>query len=260
VKFARFAFNKIKSYSKSLISNKKSISKTNYPVVSSGYCHCCRSQVTFTLYSDWHRDHFACNQCGSIPRQRHINYILDTNFPDWEKHKTHESSPSCNFLDRWSKDYSSSQYFENQNPGSLIDGIQCQDLERLSFDGNTFDLFVTQDVVEHVFNPGKAFSEIARVLKPGGSHIFTVGKHMHLPTSYPRAIKHANSIEHLFPPEFHGNPVSDGRALVTWDYGRDFEYLVSNWSSCHVSTFVTINDQLGLNGRFIEVFVMTKPT
>jgi 2-polyprenyl-3-methyl-5-hydroxy-6-metoxy-1,4-benzoquinol methylase len=32
---------------------------------------------------------------------------------------------------------------------------------------------ITQDVMEHVFDPHHAFKEIARTLKPGGLHIFT---------------------------------------------------------------------------------------
>ena len=37
----------------------------------------------------------------------------------------------------------------------------------------TFDLVVTQDVLEHVLDPARA-AEIARTLRPGGAHVFTV--------------------------------------------------------------------------------------
>lgn len=37
-----------------------------------------------------------------------------------------------------------------------------------------FDLVVSQDVMEHIYNPQKSFLEIARTLKKGGAYIFTV--------------------------------------------------------------------------------------
>ncbi len=237
------------------------VSKTGtagYPIISNGYCHCCRNQTTFTLYASWHRDFFACNQCGAIPRQRHVNYVLDKHILGWEKLTMHESSPSCNFLQRYSEHYSSSQFFEDLESGQYKDGVQCQDLEKLALPDNSIDLFITQDVMEHIFQPDLAFAEIARVLTPGGCHVFTVPKHMHLEKSYPRAIRSNASINYLFNPEYHGNPVGDGKALVTWDYGRDFESLVAKWSGCQVTTYTTINDSLGLNGEFIEVFIMKK--
>ena len=44
----------------------------------------------------------------------------------------------------------------------------------MTFENESFDLFITQDVFEHVMTPNKAFKEIERVLKPGGAHVFTV--------------------------------------------------------------------------------------
>jgi SAM-dependent methyltransferase len=36
-----------------------------------------------------------------------------------------------------------------------------------------FDLYLTQDVFEHLFDPAAAFREIARTLRTGGAHVFT---------------------------------------------------------------------------------------
>lgn len=46
-----------------------------------GYCHCCRTNSTFQANNDWLRDHYICLKCHSIPRQRHIQLILDKYFP-----------------------------------------------------------------------------------------------------------------------------------------------------------------------------------
>jgi hypothetical protein len=58
---------------------------------------------------------------------------------------------------------------------------------------------------------------------------------------------------------FHGNPVGDGRSLVTWDYGDDFEDLLTKWSGYPVKTYVTRDRNLGLDGEYLEVFVCRKP-
>ena len=69
--------------------------------------------------------------------------------------------------------------------------------------------------MEHVFNPSKAFSEIARTLAPGGMHIFTVPLVNKWNPSRRRAkIDNEGNIIHLTEPSYHGNPVGDGTAIL----------------------------------------------
>jgi SAM-dependent methyltransferase len=190
-----------------------------------GYCHCCRTKTTFVIKGPWLRDQYLCLNCHSIPRQRALSYILDRHIHDWESYTIHESSPSNDFIKRYCKAYSSSQYFQDINPGEEKDGIKCENLENLTFADSTFDIFITQDVFEHIFNPDIASKEIMRVLKPGGIHLFTTPKNHTIKKSYPRAKLNQNgTIEHLYEEQYHGNPIGDGRSLVTWDYGNDFEF------------------------------------
>ena len=58
------------------------------------------------------------------------------------------------------------------------------------------------------------------------------------------------------PPEYHGNPVGDGKSLVTWRYGDDFESLLSQWAGLLVTTYVTRDWSPGVYAEFNEVFVM----
>ena len=223
-----------------------------------GYCHCCRKNTEFIIAGSWLRDQYFCAKCRSIPRQRHISCILDTFFPDWEKTSLHESSPSNDFISRWASNYSSSQFFENIPRGKVHKGFRCENLEHMTFPDNTFDIFVTQDVMEHVFSPGDAFGEIMRVLKPGGAHVFTAPKHKGLRTSHPRAALKSGEIDYFMDPVYHGNPVGDGKALVTWDYGDDFETLIWKWCGNPTTTHVTRDRGIGLDGEFLEVFVTRK--
>ena len=72
----------------------------------------------------------------------------------------HESSPfgaASDFLIKNCEHYSSSHYFPEIQPGQIKDGFRCENLEKLTFDDDTFDIFVTQDVFEHIMNPDRAF-------------------------------------------------------------------------------------------------------
>jgi SAM-dependent methyltransferase len=186
--------------------------------------------------------------------------VLDRFFPDWETTRIHESSPSNDFVSRHCSDYSHSQFFEGIQRGLHVSGVQNQDLEQLTFSDSTFDLFITQDVFEHVFNPDIALREIMRVVKPGGSHVFTAPKHRGLKRSFRRAqLSPSGEVTNLHPPMLHGNPVGDCQSLVTWDYGDDFEDLLGEWSGYPVKTYVTRDRNLGLDGEYLEVFVCRKP-
>lgn len=234
--------------------------RSKEPVKSNlGYCHCCRSNVLFISNETWLRESYKCSKCNSIPRFRHLQHILDKFFQNWENKEIHESSPSTDLISRYcGTNYTSSQFFIEVTPGELHNGVRCENLEHLTFKDNSFDIFITQDVFEHIFNPNLAAQEIMRVLKPGGIHIFTAPKLKHFKASYPRATKSNGEIHHLHEEQYHGNPVGDGRSLVTWDYGDDFEHLMYQWCGFHTVTYVTRDDSLGIDGEYLEVFVTRK--
>jgi SAM-dependent methyltransferase len=234
------------------------IKLTDLNISNDGFCHTCRKNSKFESNDAWLRDNYFCLKCGSVPRQRHIQWILDKYFPGWEGLNIHESSPSNSFIAQYSSCYSSSQFLANIPFGETAGGIRCESLEQLTYGDNTFDIFVTQDVLEHVFNPDVAVREIVRVLKAGGIHIFTAPKHMSVKESYPRAIVGEGGVVYLRDEQYHGNPVGDGRSLVTWDYGSDFECLLTTWSGCPLVTYVTRDRSVGLDGEYLEVFVMRK--
>jgi SAM-dependent methyltransferase len=224
-----------------------------------GFCHCCRTDTTFIALRDWLRDFYICQACGSTPRQRHVQYVLDTRFPGWETRELHESSPSSDYIARHSQRYHSSQYLPGVAPGDTVDDVRCETVEALTFADESLDLFVTQDVLEHVFHPAVAIREIHRVLRPGGAHVFTAPKHKGLIATVQRAsLRPDGTIDHPLPAEYHGNPVGDGRALVTYDYGYDFELLLSQWSGASVEVVHTLDRSLGLDAEFNEVFVIRK--
>jgi len=52
-----------------------------------------------------------------------------------------------------------------------FEGIQKENAEDLTFKDNSFDVVIFIDVLEHINDPGKVFSEVCRVLKSGGCFI-----------------------------------------------------------------------------------------
>ena len=123
--------------------------------------------------------------------------------------------------------YVSSEYVpELAQPGTCTQaGLRCEDLERLSFADAAFDLVVTQDILEHVADPWRAFDEIWRVLAPGGRHVFTVPMHEgHATTTRVRYDKHVR--RDVLPPVHHGDPIRQSGSLVVTDFGDDLPELL----------------------------------
>jgi SAM-dependent methyltransferase len=163
------------------------------------------------------------------------------------------------FFSEQAKHYSYSYFYDDVPIGSRNkDGHLCQNLENLTFPDGTFDVFITQDVLEHVFNPNLALREIMRVVCLNGIHIFTAPKHKNLLKSYQRARLSDGDIQHLHEAVYHGSPIGDGRSLVTWDYGADFDDLIAEWSGYCTSNFIIRDRTHGIDGEYLDVFVTSK--
>ena len=193
--------------------------------------------------------------------------VIKKYYPNYRHLHIHESSPgnrgvSPKLKTECSK-YSASHYYPDIQKGEFhpAHGYQCQDLEGLTFHDGRFDLFITQDVMEHVFESKKVFNEIARVLKPGGAHIFTV----------PLINKNKNSecwasrdktgeIIYHKEPEYHGNPIDDKGSLVTMHWGYDLADFIQVEANTP-TTIVMIDDlSMGIRAEYIEVLVSRKYT
>lgn len=99
--------------------------------------------------------------------------------------------------------------------------VRNEDLTRLSFASESFDLVVTQDVFEHIPNYQNAFVECRRILAPAGSLVFTIPFFYSATTTEVRAVIENGNVRHLLDPEYHGNPVGDGAALCFQHFGWD---------------------------------------
>jgi len=225
-----------------------------------GHCPCCDSDAGFLATNAWLRDSLRCLNCGSIPRQRALLVVLEQHFPDWRQLRIHESSPSWGgALERECAGYVATQFHPDRPPGSMVDGFRNENLERQTFEDAAFDVVVTQDVFEHLYDPAAAFREIARTLRPGGAHVFTVPLvNKHRPTEI-WAARGANR-EPVFigAPEYHDNPVDPRGSPVTMHWGFDIVDAIESASG--LETTIEHLDDLdrGIRAEYIEVLVSRK--
>ena len=155
--------------------------------------------------------------------------------------------------------YIQSQFFTEQPIGNVIGDVRCENLESLTFADDSIDLHISQDVLEHIFHPSKAFREIARTLKPGGAHIFTVPiVNKQKPSKLRVRISNDGKITHIESPEYHSNPINDKGSLVTVNWG--FDICQHIFDSCGLFTHIIYIDDLsiGVRAEFIEVLVTVK--
>lgn len=235
----------------------------NFYLSVKGYCPCCDRNVKFISFNTWLRDNFFCSNCRCIPRERALMLVIDKYFQNWKELYIHESSPENRGasikLKKNCEKYISSQYYPDKILGDTVNNNRNEDLENQTFSDESFDIVVTQDVMEHVYNPDKAFSEIARTLKKGGAHIFTVPiVNKHRPTEV--WATRGENIKPVFlkNPEYHANPVNPKGSPVTMHWGFDIIDFIKDKSGLE-TTIEYIDDlNYGIRAEYIEVLVSRK--
>ena len=90
--------------------------------------------------------------------------------------------------------------------------------------------------------------EIARVLRPGGAHVFTVPIY-HGSETLVRAVPSDTGIEYLLPPDYHGGPEDPERSLVIREWGDDFVDFVSEHGGLSTEILDLKDRRLGLDGN-----------
>ena len=176
------------------------------------------------------RESLVCPFCHSISRNRHLaKQIMDEAIcglrtinqikkrADLSIFDTDHEGPFYKIL-RKHQGYVCSFYSLDENTNAPS-GLASQDLTDLTFCSESFDLVITEDVLEHVRDYKRALKEIYRVLKPGGSFAFTVPFLFNQKTIV-RVDTSGEKDVHLLPPEYHIG--WDGRGILAYrTFGTD---------------------------------------
>jgi len=153
-----------------------------------------------------------------------IVQVIGRLYPDLSALAVYEISsrgPLFEFLKGRAGRLTCSEYFDDVAPVQAKGGVQCQDVERLTFPDASFDLCTSTEVLEHVPDDKRGLQEVRRVLRPGGRFVFTVPLSDNAATTT-RAERIGGELRHLLPPEFHVDAIrGQGRILVYRDYRRD---------------------------------------
>jgi SAM-dependent methyltransferase len=202
-------------------------------------CLVCGAFTAIEVAGDNLREACPCPRCGAITRQRQLAYVVSLGLAHGRR------LPSLAELGRRGGDlavyntecrralhealrhlpgYRCSEYLSPDLPsGAVVDGVEHQDLQALSFPDEVFDLVLSGDVLEHVPDPYRAHAEIYRVLRPGGRHVFTVPYVETAALDSVRArVLPDGTVDYLAKPEYHGDPVRpDEGALVFTIFGLE---------------------------------------
>jgi SAM-dependent methyltransferase len=189
-----------------------------------GYCPSCQTEKVFIKLNATDIA-VRCLSCRASLVTLALIDVIQHVFPDIRAKSVYELSargPLVNYLIRNSENVTCSEYFDDINPGELKNGIICQDVQKLTFEDNSFDLCTSSEVFEHVPRDEKAFMEIFRVLKNNGALAFTVPLDLHCDTLERAHIAENGRIQHLCDPEYHIDPLRGNAPILAFrTYGVD---------------------------------------
>jgi len=123
--------------------------------------------------------------------------------------------------------YSGSDFADPSGPALDEASARSEDLTRLSYADNSFDLIVTSESLEHVPDLNAALRQILRVLAPGGRHVFTVPVLPKTRATFSRSVVLPDGkIEDRSPRICH--PGGDWGYPVFTEFGTDLPSLLSH--------------------------------
>lgn len=188
------------------------------------YCPLCGGQRPFVRLNN-NELSVRCIHCRATPITLSLVAVLRRIFPELHAKKIYELSsrgPLVHYLKRASQSLNCSEYFSHTAPGHYSDGVQCQDVQKLTFADESFDLCTSTEVFEHVPNDAKGFAQIQRVLKPAGVFIFTVPLEIQHKTVERVKLTPQQELAYLLEPQYHSDPIRDHEQILVFrNYGYD---------------------------------------
>lgn len=200
-----------------------------------GYCGVCKRHSLFLLDRYFaheqpdgevvpnYRERLECQHCRLNTRMRGALQFLEEQGArsDSAIYATEQISSLFRALaSRYSHLVGSEYLRDGTAPGqSNAEGTRHEDGTALTFADDSFDYLLSFDVLEHIPDYMQALREMVRCLRPGGKLILTVPFAIDAPQHIERARIVNGEIEHILPPEYHGDILDDGGALCFRHFG-----------------------------------------
>ncbi len=192
-----------------------------------GICPVCgKSGATFEKFTTNMRESGPCADCGATNRQRQMGFMLRRvlRLPPGGAiiapagcaiYNTEANGPLHARLAGQIAYVGSEYWGDGVAPGSVVNGVRHEDLQRLSFADSSLEIVLSSDVLEHVPNPYLAHREIHRVPRSGGKHVFTV-PFREARSDDLRAVLRQGKPVMLARPLYHGDPVRPDEGVLVW--------------------------------------------
>lgn len=180
------------------------------------------------------REGLSCPRCRLIARLRFCLATLYADLPtDARIYLTEQATFAYQVTKRRYRHTIGSEYVLDPDRRAALDGflqtltgdpderLRCEDVTALTLPSASIDAIGCFEVLEHVPDYPRALAELARVLRPGGTLLITVPFRLDRESTLVRARQAADGrVEHIEPPEYHGDPVSGG-VLCFYHFGWD---------------------------------------
>jgi len=210
------------------------------------------------------RERLVCRGCGMNNRQRLVAKLVQQFAVGHERPRVYLMEQVTPIFE-WVRNLDTievdgSEYLgPGYQAGAWINGVRHEDVMNLSYPDGSFDLIVSNDVLEHIPDPARAIAECFRVLKRGGTVLATFPFHQGSDTTRVRATLAGNTIGHLLPAQYHGNPVSADGSLVFQDFGWDLLDTMRSVGFSPAQCESYASDEFGHLGPALLVFRLRKP-
>ena len=209
------------------------------------------------------RESMKCIYCGSSYRLRLLARALNhwvfsntersllENITNQELQKSTAIAEinSCGVLHEILRRFDNLYYSEYQ-PTKGNGKIPHQDIQKLTYKSDIFDVVLTSDVLEHVPDIKKSLAEVYRVLKPSGAYIFTVPL-VHGRASTVKASMKGSKLHHHGEASYHGAGQDD--YLVWHEFGDDFKEMVNEAGFIVHELFVSTGKPTDTTGVFLAI-------
>ncbi len=197
-----------------------------------GFCYVCDADRRFEAVPgergmNW-RETLRCEACGLINRWRaavHFLECLCEPTPDAAIYITEAVTPLYDLLrERYPRTVGSEFSGDRRRGEHFAFGgrqVRMEDVTALTFAAASFDVVVSFDVLEHVPDYHAALREFERVLRPGGCLLLSAPFSFAEETEIRARVRDDGTIEHLLPPDYHCDPLSDEGVLCFQSFGMD---------------------------------------
>jgi SAM-dependent methyltransferase len=233
-----------------------------------GYCGVCRAWTRFAVGHDlssefegravpWWRETVTCPACLLNTRMRLSVHLFEDHLnpaPGARIYLTEQTTSLYARIARRFPHAIGSEFLRDGTPRGETNGagIRREDLTALTFPDASFDFIVSLEVLEHVPDYKAALRECARVLSPSGTLLLTAPFHGREQNLIRARIGQNGEIEHLEPPEYHGDPLSSEGCLCFYHFGWELLGDLRGAGFREVAAFMCWSPKLGYLGEQVQ--------